>query len=119
MKHRLERVNEIIKRELSEIVRREVVFSAPLVTIQSVDISPDLKTCQIYVSVIGNDEQKKRPSPRLLDKRKHPPAASHEARGPQIHARNSISRSTTPSNAATASCKSSTKSNIPPDDQMK
>jgi ribosome-binding factor A len=71
MKHRLERVNEVIRRELSEIVRREVVFSAPLVTIQSADISPDLKSCQIYVSVIGNDEQKKEVISRLLEKRKH------------------------------------------------
>jgi ribosome-binding factor A len=71
MKHRLERVNENIRRELSEIIRREVVFSAPLVTVQSADISPDLKTCHIYVSVIGNEEQKKEVITRLLDKRKH------------------------------------------------
>jgi ribosome-binding factor A len=70
MKHRLERVNEVIRRELSEIVRREVIFSAPLVTIQSADISPDLKSCQIYVSVIGDDEQKKEVIARLLEKRK-------------------------------------------------
>jgi len=71
MKHRLERVNEVIRRELSEIVRREVVFPAPLVTIQSADISPDLKSCHIYVSVIGTDEQKQQVIIRLLDKRKH------------------------------------------------
>jgi ribosome-binding factor A len=71
MKHRLERVNEIIKRELSEIVPRELIFSAPLVTIQSADVSPDLKTCHIYVSVIGNEEQKKEVITKLLDKRKH------------------------------------------------
>ena len=70
MKHRLERVNEIIRRELSEIVRREVVFTAPLVTIQSADITPDLKTCHIYVSVIGTEEQKHEVITRLLDKRK-------------------------------------------------
>ncbi|MGA3169994.1 MAG: 30S ribosome-binding factor RbfA [Chthoniobacteraceae bacterium] len=70
MKHRLERINEIIRRELSEIVRREVVFSAPLVTLQSADISPDLKTCHIYVSVIGNEVQKQEAIARLLDKRK-------------------------------------------------
>ena len=71
MKHRLERVNEIIRRELSEIIPREIIFSAPLVTIQSADITPDLKTCHIYVSVIGNEEQKKEVIVRLLDKRKH------------------------------------------------
>ena len=70
MKHRLERVNEVIRRELSEIVRREVVFPAPLVTIQSADITPDLKSCHIYVSVIGNDAQKQEVINRLLDKRK-------------------------------------------------
>jgi len=70
MKHRLERVNEVIRRELSEIVRREVVFDAPLVTIQSADISPDLKSCHIYVSVIGNEAQKQAVIIRLLDKRK-------------------------------------------------
>ncbi len=70
MKHRLERVNEVIKRELSEIVRREVVFAAPLVTIQSADVSPDLKSCIIYISVIGNEEQKKDAIARLLEKRK-------------------------------------------------
>ena len=69
MKHRLERVNEVIRRELSEIVRREVVFSAPLVTIQSADVAPDLKSCIIYVSVIGNDVQKNEAIARLLDKR--------------------------------------------------
>jgi len=71
MKHRLDRVNEIIRRELSEIVRREVVFSAPLVTIQTADITPDLKTCHIYVSVIGNEAQKHEVITRLLEKRKH------------------------------------------------
>jgi len=70
MNHRLERVNEIIRRELSEVIRREVVFSAPLVTVQSADISPDLKTCFIYISVIGNDAQKQEAIVRLLEKRK-------------------------------------------------
>ena len=59
MKHRLERVNEVIKRELSEIVSREIHFSAQiLVTIHAVAISPDLRQCQVYVSVIGKPEQK-------------------------------------------------------------
>jgi ribosome-binding factor A len=70
MKHRLERVNEVIRRELSEIVQREVVFTAPLVTVQSADISPNLKTCFIYISVIGTEEQKKEAIVKLLDKRK-------------------------------------------------
>ena len=43
MKHRLERVNELLKRELGELLGREVSFEAALVTVQQVDITPDLK----------------------------------------------------------------------------
>lgn len=58
MKHRLERVNELIKRELSELVVRHCRFTAQLVTIQQVDITPDLKHAHVYVSVIGSvDDQ--------------------------------------------------------------
>jgi ribosome-binding factor A len=59
MKHRLERVNEVVKRELSELISRELNFEpAVLVTIPAVDISPDLKRCNVYVSVIGASYQK-------------------------------------------------------------
>jgi ribosome-binding factor A len=59
MKHRLQRVNEVVKRELSELVSREVNFgSEVLVTITAVDITPNLKQCHVYVSVIGANYQK-------------------------------------------------------------
>jgi ribosome-binding factor A len=61
MKHRLERVNEVIKRELSEIISREVNFGAQtLVTLHAVDITADLRQCHVFVSVIGKPEQKSR-----------------------------------------------------------
>ena len=55
MKHRLERVKEVIKRELSEIIPREIAFKATLVTVQHVDITPDLKQCHVFVSAIGTE----------------------------------------------------------------
>ena len=59
MKHRLERVNEVVKRELSELVSREVNFQPEvLVTITAVDITPNLKQCHVFVSVIGANHQK-------------------------------------------------------------
>ena len=59
VKNRLDRVNELIKRELSDLIRREISFNAKLVTIQQVDITPDLKHAHVYVGVIGTpDEQK-------------------------------------------------------------
>jgi ribosome-binding factor A len=55
----LERVNEVVKRELSELISRELNFEpAVLVTIPAVDISPNLKQCNVYVSVIGASYQK-------------------------------------------------------------
>ena len=57
MKHRLERVNELIKRELGELITREVSFEAALVTVQHVDITPDLKQAHVFVSVIGSEAE--------------------------------------------------------------
>ena len=59
MKHRLERVNELIKRELGELITREVSFEAALVTVQHVDITPDLKQAHVFVSVIGSEDEAK------------------------------------------------------------
>lgn len=53
MKHRLLRVNELLKRELSTIITREVVFDGALVTVNHVDVTPDLKNAHVYVSVLG------------------------------------------------------------------
>jgi ribosome-binding factor A len=59
MKHRLPRVNELLKRELSDLITREVSFEAALVTVQQVDITPDLKHAHVFISVIGSEEQAK------------------------------------------------------------
>jgi ribosome-binding factor A len=53
MKHRLLRVNELIKRELSGIIAREIDFEDALVSINHVDVAADLKNAQVFVSVLG------------------------------------------------------------------
>lgn len=53
MKHRMLRVNEVIKRELSGIVTREITFEGSLVSINHVDVSSDLKSAHVFVSVLG------------------------------------------------------------------
>ncbi|MFL6583662.1 MAG: 30S ribosome-binding factor RbfA [Chthoniobacterales bacterium] len=53
MKHRLLRVNELLKRELSAIITREIVFDNALVTVNHVDATPDLKNAHVYVSVLA------------------------------------------------------------------
>ncbi|MEY2501769.1 MAG: ribosome-binding factor [Verrucomicrobiota bacterium] len=57
MKHRLLRVNELLKRELSSIITREISFEGALVTLNQVDVTPDLKHAHAYVSVFGKDNQ--------------------------------------------------------------
>jgi ribosome-binding factor A len=69
VKNRLDRVNELIKRELSDLVRRELTFTAKLVTIQQVDITADLKHAHVYVGVIGNFDEQKQALAELHDKR--------------------------------------------------
>ena len=53
MKHRQLRVNEVLKRELSSIVAREITFEGALVSINHVDVTADLKNAHVFVSVLG------------------------------------------------------------------
>ena len=55
MKHRMLRVNEVIKRELSGIIAREISFEGSLVSINHVDVTSDLKSAHVFVSVLGSD----------------------------------------------------------------
>jgi ribosome-binding factor A len=70
MKHRLERVNEVVKRELSELIAREILLSANvLITVSAVSTTPDLRQCHVYVSVIGKPEDKNRVINELQNQR--------------------------------------------------
>ena len=53
MKHRQLRVNEVVKRELSSMIAREINFEGALVSINAVDVSPDLKSAHVFVSTLG------------------------------------------------------------------
>src|SRR6202035_4969998 len=55
MKHRMLRVNEVVKRELSGILAREISFEGALVTINHVDVTSDLKNAHVFVSVLGSE----------------------------------------------------------------
>src|SRR5207244_13134253 len=55
MKHRMLRVNELLKRELSGIIAREITFEGALVTINQVDVTADLKNAHVFVSVLGSE----------------------------------------------------------------
>ena len=57
MNHRLQRVQELIKRELSDIIQRHIRFDGVIVTINEVDITPDLKQAHIFISALGGTGQ--------------------------------------------------------------
>ncbi|MCK9589443.1 MAG: 30S ribosome-binding factor RbfA [Terrimicrobiaceae bacterium] len=71
MKHRLERVCEVLKRELGVILLREIDFAPILVTISSVDVTPDLKQAHVYVSALGNPGQQRQVLEKLEHNRVH------------------------------------------------
>lgn len=75
MKHRLDRVNEVLKRELGELIQREISFSAKLVTVQQVDVTPDLKQAHVFISIIGNPQEEREAMSKLHEKRS---ALQHE-----------------------------------------
>ena len=68
---RVERVRELLKRELGEIIRRELPLSeAGLITANDVDISKDLQIATVYVGVVGTAQQKKNALSLLEQSRK-------------------------------------------------
>ena len=55
------RINMEVQRTLSEIIRSEIKDPRihPLTTVVAVDVTPDLKYCKAYVSVLGDEEAAK------------------------------------------------------------
>jgi ribosome-binding factor A len=70
-KHRLERVNELLQRELGAIINREIHFPDALLTIHQVDVTPDLKHAHVYVSFIGSEKSSKQSISKLASARNH------------------------------------------------
>ena len=52
------RINNEVQRELSEIISREVKDPRihPMTSVVSVEVTPDLKYCKAYISVLGGEE---------------------------------------------------------------
>jgi ribosome-binding factor A len=55
---RLERVNQLIKEEISAVLQRQIKDPRlGFVTVTEVDTTADLKLARVYVSVLGPEEQ--------------------------------------------------------------
>ena len=55
------RINGEIQRELSNIIRTELKDPriGMMTSVTDVEAAPDLKTCKVYISVLGNQEESK------------------------------------------------------------
>ena len=58
MSRRLDRVNELLKREISAVVQKEFDFPGSLVTVNAVEVAPDLKDARVFVGVMGKGNDK-------------------------------------------------------------
>lgn len=56
MSNRTVRVNELLQREISDILRKRYQSEAVAITIAEVRVSPDLREARVFVSVVGSDE---------------------------------------------------------------
>jgi len=66
-------MNGEVQRELSKIISRDIKDPRihPMTSVVSVDVTPDLKFAKVFVSVLGNDEDKEKTKKGLTS------AASH------------------------------------------
>lgn len=61
MTRRTRQVGEMLREELSDIIRREVKDPrVGFMSITMVDVPPDLRTARVYVSVLGTDEEREK-----------------------------------------------------------
>ncbi len=60
MSRRVERVNQVIRERISEVLQREIRDPRlnSFVSITDVRTSPDLKYAKVYASVMGSEEEK-------------------------------------------------------------
>ncbi len=60
MTRRTERINELLREEISTILLREIKDPrlAHLVSVTAVETAQDLKRAKVYISVLGTEEEK-------------------------------------------------------------
>ena len=56
------RINSEVQRDMSSIIREDLKDPRihPMTSVMAVEVTPDLKFAKIFVSVLGNDEEKEK-----------------------------------------------------------
>ena len=57
MSNRTVRVNELLQRELSDILRKRYQSESVAITITEVRVAPDLRDARVFISVLGTEEE--------------------------------------------------------------
>jgi len=55
MSNRTLRVNELVQREISDILRKRYQSEAVAITIAEVRVAPDLRDARVFVSIVGDE----------------------------------------------------------------
>jgi ribosome-binding factor A len=56
MSNRTLRVNELVQREISDILRKNYQSESVAITVTEVRVSPDLRDARVFVSIVGSPE---------------------------------------------------------------
>ena len=61
MSVRQERVRELLKRQIGEVIRREFpVEEVGVITVNEVGVSNDLHSAMVFVGIVGSETQRKK-----------------------------------------------------------
>lgn len=55
MSRRLDRVNELLRREIGNVIQKDYEWHGKLVTVAEVEVTQDLKEGKVWTSVLGGD----------------------------------------------------------------
>ena len=58
MSQRLDRINELLRREISTVLQRDFEFGGALVTVSGVEVTQDLREAKVFVGVLGGHGSK-------------------------------------------------------------
>ncbi len=60
MSHRIERINQLIRQEISELLQREIKDPrlSKFIAVTEVTTSPDFRRAKVYISFISSQQQK-------------------------------------------------------------
>ncbi len=59
MSQRLDRINELLRREISACIEKSFEFPDVLVTVHAVETAVDLKDASVHIGVIGSPDQRR------------------------------------------------------------